>query len=129
MSHLRVWGCLAYVHVQKDKRESFGSHMEKCIFVGYPAGYKGWQFYNPITKKFIISERAEFDERYFPGTQMTTMNSIPTPTSLTFINGSDMPDWGDHYLNKNQSATSKISTSVISLPIYSPTPSSQSHSL
>ncbi|KJA21718.1 hypothetical protein HYPSUDRAFT_202640 [Hypholoma sublateritium FD-334 SS-4] len=21
--------------------------MEKCIFVGYPSGYKGWQFYNP----------------------------------------------------------------------------------
>jgi hypothetical protein len=35
VSHLRVWGCLAYVHVQKDKRKSFGSHMEKCIFVGY----------------------------------------------------------------------------------------------
>ena len=97
--------------------------------MGYFAGYKGWQFYNPITKKFIISERAEFDERYFPRTQMTTMNSIPTPTSLTFINGSDMPDLGDHHLNKNQSATSKISTSVISLPIYYPTPSSQSQSL
>jgi len=50
VSHLRVWGCLAYVHTQKDKRKSFGSHMEKCIFIGYPAGYKGWQFYNPITR-------------------------------------------------------------------------------
>ena len=60
---------------------------------------------------------------------MTTMNAIPSPTSLTFINGSDLPDLGDHHLNKNQSATSKISTSVISLPIYSPTPSSQSQSL
>ncbi len=40
---------------------------KKCIFVGYPSGYKGWQFYNPVTKKFIISERAIFDERSFPG--------------------------------------------------------------
>ena len=64
VSHLRVWGCLAYVHVQKDKRKKLESHMEKCIFIGYPEGYKGWKFYNPETKKVIICERADFDERY-----------------------------------------------------------------
>ena len=42
----RVWGCLAYVHVQKDKRQSLGSHMHKCVFIGYPSGYKGWKFYD-----------------------------------------------------------------------------------
>lgn len=67
VSHLRIWGCTAYVHVQKDKRNALGSHMEKCIFIGYPAGYKGWKFYNPTTKKTVISERAEFDERYMLG--------------------------------------------------------------
>src|SRR5882762_1903532 len=38
-----IWGCLAYVHVQKDKRRSLGSHMQKCVFIGYPSGYKGWK--------------------------------------------------------------------------------------
>ncbi len=38
--------------------------MEKCIFIGYPEGYKGWKFYNPETKKVIILERADFDEQY-----------------------------------------------------------------
>ena len=66
VSHLRVWGCTAYVHVQKDKRPGLGSHMEKCVFIGYPQGYKGWKFYNPTTKKTVIAERADFDERYFP---------------------------------------------------------------
>ena len=41
IGHLRVWGCVAYVHIQKDKRPSLGSHMDKCIFIGYPDGYKG----------------------------------------------------------------------------------------
>jgi len=41
--------------------------MEKCIFIGYPDGYKGWKFYNPKTKK-VISERADFDEWYTYGT-------------------------------------------------------------
>ena len=117
VSHLRVWGCLAYVHIQKDKRKSFGPHMEKCIFVGYPAGYKGWQFYNPVTKKFIISERAEFDERYFPGIKPTLMTAIPTPPSLNIINGSDMPDLGGHHINTNQSATSKVSKTVVKMPM------------
>jgi hypothetical protein len=62
IGHLRVWGCVAYVHVQKDKRSGLGSHMDKCIFIGYADGYKGWRFYNPETKKVTISERADFDE-------------------------------------------------------------------
>jgi hypothetical protein len=62
VSHLRVWGCTAYVHVQKDKRTSLGPHMEKCVFLGYPDGYKGWKFYNPTTKKTVISEHADFYE-------------------------------------------------------------------
>ena len=80
VSHLRVWGCLAYVHVQKDKRGALGSHMERCIFIGYPAGYKGWKFYNPDTKRAIISERAVFDERYFPG--LKGWSSVPLNRSL-----------------------------------------------
>jgi hypothetical protein len=45
--------CTAYVHIQKDKRQGLGSHMEKCVFIGYPQGYKGWKFYNPTTKKTV----------------------------------------------------------------------------
>ena len=31
VSHLPIRGCLAYVHMQKDKRGPLGSHMEKCV--------------------------------------------------------------------------------------------------
>jgi len=80
VSKMRVWGCVAYVHIQKDKREwgGLGSHMEKCIFIGYPPDYKGWKFYNPITKKSVISERAQFDERYFLGIKESVPSVIPT---------------------------------------------------
>ena len=47
--------------------------MEKCIFIGYPQGYKGWKFYNPQSKKVVISERADFDERFF----MLQRHSVP----------------------------------------------------
>ena len=80
VSHLRVWGCTAYVHVQKDKRRPLESHMEKCVFLGYPEGYKGWKFYNPTSKRTLISERADFDERYFPMSKRSPLPSQPPPT-------------------------------------------------
>ena len=93
VSHLRVWGCTAYVHIQKDKRIGIGSHMEKCVFIGYPDGYKGWMFYNPTTKRTVISERAEFDERYFPGLKHTPLTPAPfePPPNVPFT---PVPDLG-----------------------------------
>jgi len=99
VSNLRVWGCTAYVHIQKDKRKKFEPRMEKCIFIGYPDGYKGWKFYNPVTKKTVISERAEFDERFFPGLRKTTIAMPPDtyqpPTVPSFVDlheNSDPPE-------------------------------------
>ncbi|KIK73382.1 hypothetical protein PAXRUDRAFT_57073, partial [Paxillus rubicundulus Ve08.2h10] len=40
----------------------------KSVFIGYPQGYKGWKFYNPTTKRTIISEHADFNECYFLAT-------------------------------------------------------------
>src|SRR6266498_4167522 len=59
--------------------------MEKCVFMGYPSGYKGWLFYNPNTQKYVISERAEFDERVFPGLskyKATSPADLTPPNSL-----------------------------------------------
>ena len=63
--------------------------MEKCIFIGYPQGYKGWKFYHPLTKQVLISERADFDERFFmyqkhsapqlPPTRPESLLESPTP--------------------------------------------------
>ena len=97
VSQVRIWRCLAYVHVQKDKRTSFGSYMEKCIFVGYLAGYKEWQFYNSASRRFIISERAEFNERYFLGIKTSFMDSILLSTIFNPVNSGNMPDLGERW--------------------------------
>jgi hypothetical protein len=120
VSHLRVWGCTAYVHIQKDKRTGIGSHMEKCIFVGYPDGYKGWTFYNPTTKRSVISERAEFDERYFPGLKHTPLTPEPfePPPSVPFT---PVPDLGgDDDSNSNPAQGDHIP--VPDSPIIAPAP-------
>src|SRR5258706_12492900 len=80
-----MWGCTAYVHVQRDQRSSLGPHMQKCVFIGYPAGYKGWKCWDMVSKRTIITERADFDERYFPARKdahpvpTATPESVPAP--------------------------------------------------
>jgi len=81
VSMLRVFGSVAYVHIQKDKRVGLSPHMEKCIFVGYPAQYKGWEFYNPSNRKFVLSDRADFDERVCPGTSGYLQHQVVFPPS------------------------------------------------
>jgi hypothetical protein len=72
VSHLRVFGCAAYVHLQKDQRtpKGLGSHTQHCVFIGYPAEFKGWTFINVTTKQVVVSNAATFDERYFPGLRL-----------------------------------------------------------
>jgi transposase InsO family protein len=45
VSHLRIFGCTSYVHIQRDKRTGIGAHMEKAIFIGYPSDYKACSAY------------------------------------------------------------------------------------
>jgi hypothetical protein len=35
VSHFRVFGCIAYVHVLDEKRSKLDPKVEKCIFIGY----------------------------------------------------------------------------------------------
>ena len=58
--------------------------MEKCVFLGYPDGYKGWKVYNPTSKRTLISERADFDERYFPMSKRPSLPSVlPVKSNVT----------------------------------------------
>ena len=82
VAHFRVFGCTAYVHIKKDKRKQLQSHTQKCVFIGYPTQYKAWLFWNPITKKEIVSNTAEFDERFFPGTSTKPIDWPPLSPNL-----------------------------------------------
>ena len=53
LSHLKVFGCDAYVHVMKEKRTKLDSRSERCIFIGYKDGFKGYKLWNPETRKVL----------------------------------------------------------------------------
>jgi hypothetical protein len=47
LKHLRVFGFAAYVLVLKEYRINMDNKAEKCIFMGYKYGVKGYNIWNP----------------------------------------------------------------------------------
>jgi hypothetical protein len=45
LTHLRVFGCEAYVHVPRENRSKLDKKVENCIFIGYKDGLKGYKLY------------------------------------------------------------------------------------
>jgi hypothetical protein len=104
VSHLRTWGCIAYVHVQRDQRTKTASHTTQCVFIGYPEDHKAWRFYDPKARKVIISRDVIFDESsfYFPPKIGATVaqpvalapQRAPLPPNLLAFLDDDEPDQG-----------------------------------
>ena len=63
ISHLRVFGSIAYAHVPDQKRSKIDDKSAKYVFIGYDARKKGYKLYGPIMKKLIISRDVEFNEK------------------------------------------------------------------
>nr|ABA99612.1 retrotransposon protein, putative, unclassified [Oryza sativa Japonica Group] len=62
IGHMRVFGCICYAQVPAQKRVKFDNKSDRCIFVGYADGIKGYRLYNLEKKKIIISRDVIFDE-------------------------------------------------------------------
>lgn len=62
LSNLRVFGCLAMVHVPKQKRLKLDSKSIKCIMVGFCENSKAYRLINPENNKLIISRDVVFLE-------------------------------------------------------------------
>jgi hypothetical protein len=62
VNHMRIFGCLAYVHVPKDKRIKLDPYGKKGTFVGYSDTSKAYRVYIPNHWKIDISRDVTFDE-------------------------------------------------------------------
>ncbi|MCO5603339.1 hypothetical protein L7F22_057489 [Adiantum nelumboides] len=62
LGHLKVFGCIAYVHVLDELQTKLDPKPEKCILIGYSLEQKEYKCYNPITCHVRVSRDVVFDE-------------------------------------------------------------------
>jgi hypothetical protein len=62
VSHLRIFGSIAFIHVPKAERRKLDSKSLKCFFVGYSLSQKAYRFWDVIGRKIKISRDVIFDK-------------------------------------------------------------------
>lgn len=65
ISHLRVFGCDAFVHIPDADRTKLQNKSRKGIFIGYDELKQGYRVYDIETKKVIVSRDVLFNENSF----------------------------------------------------------------
>ena len=63
VSHLRIFGTIAYIHIPKAERRKLESKSLKCYFVGYSLTQKAYRFWDPVSRRIKISRDVIFDEQ------------------------------------------------------------------
>eukprot|EP00253_Pinus_taeda_P019173 PITA_19173 len=75
VTHMRVFGCVAYAHIPDQLRRKLDNKGEKCIFIGYSEESKAYRLYIPSTKKFFVSRDVQFiEEKTWDGSIEKTVN-------------------------------------------------------
>ena len=62
VDHLRIFGCLVYIHISKDKRKKLDHTSLKGIFFGYIASSKAYIIYIKEECRIEVSRDVIFDE-------------------------------------------------------------------
>lgn len=67
LSHLRVFGCVAYALVPEQKHKKLDAKSKKCIFVGYSDTTKGYRLVDPLVphKVFFARNVAFLENEFF----------------------------------------------------------------
>ncbi|KAL4335590.1 hypothetical protein GQ457_07G002370 [Hibiscus cannabinus] len=62
VSHLRIFGCVAYTLINTPIRSKLDNKALKCVFVGYCNNSKAYRLFNPVSGKIVISRNVIFNE-------------------------------------------------------------------
>jgi hypothetical protein len=62
ITHFRVFGCIAHVHIPDNLRKKLDDKSSVCVNLGLSDESKGYKLYNPENKKIVISKDVIFEE-------------------------------------------------------------------
>jgi len=81
LSHLRIFGTQALVHVPKHLREKMALKSQTCILLGFDELTKGYRYFCPQTQRIIISRDITIDEKMMYSSPTSSASAAPSPTS------------------------------------------------
>ena len=73
VSHLRIFGCMAYAHVPDGERRKLDKKSKKMRFVGYSLTSKEYRLFDETNRKLYIRRDFEFNENDFGQKQALTI--------------------------------------------------------
>jgi hypothetical protein len=62
VSHLKIFGCLVFIHIPKEKRDKLEPSRKKGIFVRYCEVSKAFKIYIPGHHHIVFNRDVTFDE-------------------------------------------------------------------
>ena len=62
INHLRIFGCLVYIHVPREKRTKLDPAGKQAIFAGYSESAKAYRIFIPNQRKMELSRDVTFEE-------------------------------------------------------------------
>ena len=62
-SHLKVFGCVSYVHIDSDARSKLDAMSKICFFIDYGDEKIGYRFWDEQNRKIIKSRNVIFNEQ------------------------------------------------------------------
>jgi hypothetical protein len=92
LSHLRVFGCVAYVHISDQGRNKLDPKSKKCTFIGYGEDEFGYRLWDDENKKTIRSRDVIFNERVMYKDRHNTTTTDSKLSEPVFAEVDDVPE-------------------------------------
>jgi hypothetical protein len=111
VENLRIFGCLVYSHIPKDKRNKLEPSGKKGIFVGYNDSSKAYRIYIPEQHKIEVSRDVTFNENMaFKKSIEETIEEeeIEEPNDESTENENDEKEQPDHPMEPCENIDSDI---------------------
>lgn len=92
LSHLKVFGCVAYVHISDQGRNKLDPKSKKCTLIGYGEDEFGYRIWDDENKKVIRSRDVIFNESMMYKDRHKKDASGSEQSEPVFADADDVPD-------------------------------------
>ena len=75
-SHLKVFGCVSYVHIDSDARSKLDAKSKICFFIGYGDEKFDYRFWDEQNRKIIKSKNVIFNEQVMYKNRSTLVSDV-----------------------------------------------------